>query len=133
MRRNTIVGNVTAILCIGLASCGGPRRLPETGAEITGTIKLGDKIATRAIVSVEGPEGYAQTVYLNDTGQYFVNNIPLGTMYIGVMTGITLPDGDGVPQPKPVPIPRKYAKPRESGLIKEIDRGVNTYDIVLVK
>jgi hypothetical protein len=138
-----------AALTAGLPACNTyESRLPETGATLEGTIKLGAEAVPMALVVVVGPNGSATGQI--EEGRYKVENVPLGDVKIGVNTeavrgqlislqmarsnkGPSGKGGGGPPLPKFIEVPKKYAEPETSGVTTHVKAGTNQFDIVLGK
>jgi len=138
-----------AVLTACLAGCNSyESRLPETGATLEGTIKLGADTVPMALVVVVGPTGSATGQI--EGGHYRVENVPLGDVKIGVNTdavrgqlisqqmaqGYKGPGGKGgsrPPPPKFIDVPKKFAEPETSGVKTTVKSGANTFDIALRK
>lgn len=120
-------------------------RLPETGATLEGTVRYGNEPVPLALVVVMGEHGSATGQV--EQGRYKVENVPLGPVKIGVNTEAARGQlisqemaqsykgpggkGGGSPPPRFVSVPSKYAEPENSGLTTTIQKGANTFDIVL--
>jgi hypothetical protein len=141
-----------ATLVVVVAACGlllaggcGPRgkRLPETGATLEGTVSYGQERVMVAMIIVQGESG-ASTADVGEDGRYKVENVPLGTVYIGVntaagkgrMMGKFMAQSQNKGQgslPKMIDVPDKYADPTASGITTTINKGENRFDIVIPK
>jgi hypothetical protein len=142
---------VAAAAACGLlaASCGERgERLPETGATLEGTITFGSEPVPMAMVIVRGSGGGA-TGHVGDDGRYKVENVPLGEVKLAVNTDAARgefmsqsmaasykgPESKGKTKggPKFVEVPKKYHDPETSGIKTTINKGQNTFDIVISK
>jgi hypothetical protein len=132
-----------------IVSCSGSRerKLPESGATLEGTVTYNGQALEFAMILVQGPDG-AATAYIGDDGKYKVENVPLGPVKIGVNTSAArgqfqskMMSGNKeaadpgkskrLSAPRFVDVPPKFFEPETSGLTRTIEKGVNTYDIVL--
>jgi hypothetical protein len=115
-------------------------RYPETGATLEGTITYGKDMVGAALVVVQNDSGSA-TAFVDDNGRFKLNNVPLGEVRIGVNTdagkgqamGKLMAQSQGKAQggPKIVDVPSRFANPATSGLKTTIQKGANTFDIVI--
>jgi hypothetical protein len=137
------------LFLLGLAGCSRyEARLPETGAVLAGTVSLGREQVPMAMVIVVGEKGSATGQV--ESGQYKVENAPLGEVKIGVNTeavkgqlisqqmaqgykGPGSKGGSRPPPPKLIEVPSKYWDAEKSGIKTTVKRGNNTYNIELVK
>ena len=139
-----------AACAILLASCSlGPRgeRLPETGATLEGTVTYGSEKIPFAQILVIGSDSQA-TGKIGEDGRYKVANVPLGEVKIGVNTSAAKgdymslsmsmsykgPDAKGKASaalPRFIDLPEKWFDPERSGIQTTIQKGSNTYDIVI--
>jgi hypothetical protein len=132
-----LAGLVLALAAVG---CGlGSNRLPESGATLEGTVNYGNEKVMVGLVIAEG-DGPAATAFIDDTGHYKLENVPLGEVRLAVNTdagkgqlrGRAMGQKkDSPPLPKVVDVPAQYAKTGESGIKTTIQRGENTYNIVI--
>jgi hypothetical protein len=120
-------------------------RLPVTGATLEGTVRYGNEPVPLALIVVMGESGSATGMV--EQGRYKVENVPLGPVRIGVNTEAARGQfisqqmaqsykgpgskGGGSPPPRFLSVPSKYAEPENSGLTTTIQKGPNTFDIVL--
>ena len=120
-------------------------RLPETGATLEGTVRYGNEPVPLALIVVMGEHGSATGQV--EQGHYKVENVPLGTVRIGINTEAARGQlisqqmaqsykgpgskGGGGPPPRFLSVPSKYAEPENSGLTTTVRKGNNTFDIVL--
>lgn len=141
LRRRALVFG--AIGCLLLASClEGGRRLPETGATLEGTVTYAGQKVPVALVIAQGKDGSANG-FVGEDGRYRLSNVPLGEVNLAVnteagkaeMTGrlMARSQGKSAVLPKVVDVPHKYAELETSGLKTTIQKGPNTYDIVIPK
>jgi hypothetical protein len=125
-------------------------KLPETGATLEGTIKYGDEPVDYAMLQVMGANSVA-TGTVQEDGRYRVENAPIGEVRIAVNTAAAQgqyqskmmasgvykgPEAKGkgkVVGLKFVKVPEKYANPDTSGIKTTVNKGANTYDIVIPK
>ena len=143
---------LVATLTLGLAACGGdniPKALPDSGATLEGTVKVGGEQLQFAMISVKSANGVASGK-IGEDGRYKVSNVPLGEVQIGVNTGAARGDYQtevmrggamtGSPEGKAgrkkvdlkfVDVKEQYFEPTSSGLKTTVKAGTNTYDIEL--
>ena len=131
------------------SSCGeSGERHPETGATLEGTITKGGEQVPFALVIVVG-QGASATGKVGEDGRYKVENAPLGEVKVGVNTDAGMGDYKSYtmsqtyqgPESKKakratlkfVEVPKKYHDPETSELKTSINKGPNTYDIVIPK
>lgn len=150
MRR--IVATFFALgLAVSTLACGGnrPVTLDETGATLEGTIKVGTEDVQFAMVIAQTATGSA-TGKVGPDGKYKLQNVPLGEVLIGVNTDAATGDfqsasmaggsykgpeskGKAKVDLKFTKVPAKFFDPTSSGLKTTIQKGTNTYDIVIPK
>jgi hypothetical protein len=116
--------------------------LPETGASLEGTITYGGVRVPFAMVTAMGDNGMA-TGHVQEDGRYLIANVPLGEVRIAVDTAAAKDEyvskvmaesrGTGKSPSKFIDVPAKYRAVDTSGLKTTINKGVNTYDIVIPK
>ncbi len=125
------------------ASCGERgHRLPDTGATLEGTITYGGTKVPFAQVTAMGQDGMA-TGNVQEDGRYKMTNVPLGEVKIGVnpeaakgefMSKVMAESkGKAKGAARFVDVPAKYHEPDTSGLKTTIQKGANTFDIVILK
>jgi hypothetical protein len=125
------------------ASCGERgHRLPDTGATLEGTITYGGTKVPFAQVTAMGQNGMA-TGNVQPDGRYMMTNVPLGEVAIGVNPGAARGEfmskvmaeskGKAKGTPRFVDVPAKYHEPETSGLKTTINKGANTFNIVITK
>jgi len=131
-----------ALGCLTLTSCGerGAARLPETGATLEGTVTYGKEKVPVALIIVQGANGSA-TGRIGEDGRYKVENVPVGEVKLAVNTAagkgelmskiMAQSQGKARTLPKVVEVPDKYFNPDTSGLSTTLNKGPNTYDIVI--
>jgi hypothetical protein len=131
-------------LLLLLAGCGiglREKRLPETGATLEGTVRYGTEPVRVALIIVQG-EGGAANAFVGEDGRYKVENAPLGAVHVAVntaagkgeMTGRMMAKAQGKapgPLPKMIDVPARYADPIKSGITTTVNKGENTFDIVI--
>jgi hypothetical protein len=93
-----------------------------------------------ALVIAQNESG-AATGFVGDDGRYKLENVPLGEVNIGVNTeagkgqamGKQMAQSQGKAKPslKLIDVPRRFAEPARSGIKTSINKGPNTYDIVI--
>ena len=138
------------LFCVVLATgCGQvAHEIPDTGATLEGAITLNGKPIPLALIIVRSENATSDFV-VREEGKYKVPSVPLGLVKIGVdteaMRGEVIsrsmanaykgPDGkikeEQTKKLKFIPVPIKYADPDTSGLVFEIKKGSNTFDIIL--
>jgi hypothetical protein len=131
------------------ASCGESGvRYEETGATLEGTIKYGKEDVPFALVIVVG-QGASATGKVGEDGRYKVLNAPLGEVKVAVNTDAGKGDFMSYSMSKSYPgpeakgakrvnlryleVPKKYHDPETSGLTTTVNKGANTFDIVIPK
>jgi len=142
-------------LALGLAvttiACGSnrPVSLPESGATLEGTIKYGTDDIQFAMIIAQTATGSA-TGKVGPDGKYKLENVPLGEVTVGVNTDAATGDfqsasmaagsykgpeakGKAKVNLKFTKVPAKFFDPATFGLKTTIQKGVNTYDIVIGK
>ena len=125
-------------------------RLPETGVTLEGTVTYGGEPVQFAMILVKTADAVA-TGRVGDDGRYRVENAPAGDVLIGVNTAAATseytskmmgagaykgPEATGkgkVTGLKFVQVPPKYADPETSGIKTTVQKGNNTFDIVIPK
>jgi hypothetical protein len=133
---------LTAVsLVILVASCDiGPRRLPETGATLEGTVTYGPDKVLVAMIIAQGDSG-SSTEFIGEDGHYKLQNVPLGEVRLGVNVGAgkgqlmskQMDPANKGKLPKVTEVPAKYYDPTTSGIKTAISKGENTYNIVIPK
>jgi hypothetical protein len=128
-----VTGAGLALCLVGCSSLN-PNRLPETGATLEGTVTYGQQKLPAALIIVVGKDGSA-TGKIGEDSRYKVNNVPLGEVTIAVNTAAAQGEArsPGYKGPQPIPVDSKYHDPATSGIKTTIDKGANTYDIVIPK
>lgn len=133
---------VAAVVCLATVSCEPGSRLPETGATLEGTVVYGKEPVPVALIIVVGDSGSAQG-FIGEDGRYKLTNVPLGTVKIGVntdaakgeLTSRMMAQSQGgkvkVARPRFIEVPKRYGEPATSGLTTTINKGANTFDIVI--
>jgi hypothetical protein len=135
------------ILVLGLSPLGcryvGYKTLPESGASLEGTVTYGKEKLQAAFIIVQGSSG-AATGNIGEDGHYKIENVPLGEVSIAVNTeaakgqlmgqfmaqSLNKEKGGKAP-PRIIDVPAKYADPNKSGIKTTINKGPNTFDIVI--
>jgi hypothetical protein len=112
-------------------------RLPESGATLEGTVTYGGEPIEFAMVLVQSDTASAQGKIFEDK-HYRVENVPLGEVRIGVNTSAARGDyqskmmaSQGKGGGKFIDVPAKYFDPATSEIKTTIDKGSNTYNIVI--
>lgn len=136
-----------ATLVLWSAGCEKGHRRTETGATLEGTITYGSQKVPAALVIVAGKD-HSATGNVGEDGRYKVENAPLGEVNIGVNTAAARgemqskimaeaykgPGAKGVGKASKlqiVDVPGKYGTPESSGITTTVNKGANTYDIVI--
>jgi len=134
-----------AVLGFVLVGCGPPGgyvKYPESGATLEGTVTYGSDKLAAALIIAQGAD-LAVTGFLDDSGHYKLENVPVGDVNIGVNTvagkgqmmgrktaKARTKEGD---VPKVLDLPAKYQDPMKSGIKTTVNKGANTFDIVIHK
>lgn len=121
------------------------KELPQTGATLEGTVTYGKDKLMAALIIVQGADG-AATGNIGDDGHYKIENVPLGEVNIGVNTDAAKgqmmsqvmaqsqsKEKDKKPLPQVIDVPAKFGNPTTSGIKTTINKGSNTFDIVVPK
>jgi hypothetical protein len=145
MRRLVAAFTLAAVLASGCEPY--EVSLPETGATLEGTVTMGGAPVPAAMIILAGKDGGA-TGNVSPDGKFKIENAPLGEVKIGINTdaakgqmigeqmarAVHASKGGGAP-PGPPPafrdVPAKYGNPDTSGFTTAINKGANTYDIVI--
>jgi hypothetical protein len=117
------------------------KKLPETGATLEGTVTYGKEKVMVAMVIIQGESG-AATAFVGEDGRYKAENVPLGAVKVGVNTAAGKGDFQGKlmaksqgkgggPLPKLIDVPAKYFDPTTSGISTTVNKGDNTFNIVI--
>src|SRR5262245_53433299 len=121
-------------LALCVVGCYNPNRLPETGATLEGTVTYGQQKLPAALIIVVGKDSSA-TGKIGEEGHYKVDNVPVGEVTIAVNTAP--PRGEaksaGSKGPPRILLYAKYHDPTTSPIKTTINKGANTYDIVIPK
>jgi len=129
---------------LAFAGCrvGGGVQYPETGATLEGTVTYGKEKVGVALVIAQNESG-AATGFLDENGRFKLENVPLGEVNIGVNTeagkgeaigrAMSAAQGKAKGAPKIVDVPKRFAAPGTSGIKTKIEKGANTFDIVIPK
>jgi hypothetical protein len=126
-----------------LSACGPKEiRYPETGATLEGTVTYGEDRVGAALVIAQNESG-AAVGFVDETGRYKLQNVPLGEVQIAVDTVagkgqamgkfVAQSQGKAEGAPKLIEVPAEYAKPSSSGITTTVGKGANTSDIVIRK
>jgi hypothetical protein len=128
------------LLLAGFACKGGDVTYPETGATLEGTVTYGTGKVGVALVIAQNGTGSAQA-FVDGNGRYKLENVPLGEVNIGVNTeagkgnamgqAMAKSQGKAKSVPTIIDVPSRFAKPTESGIKTTINKGANTFDIVI--
>ena len=131
---------VCPVACSSSESVRGARG-PDTEATLEGTVTYGGQKVAVALVIAQSDKGSA-TAFVGDDGHYKLVNVPLGEVHLAVNTDAgkgqmmsrVMAQSQGKGRlPKVVEVPAKYFDPSTSGLKTTINKGENTYDIVIGK
>lgn len=130
-------------LSLVLASCSSGRYepIPETGATLSGTVTYKKEHLKAGLVLVQG-KGAGASGEIGEDGRYEVKNAPLGEVTVAVNLGAARGKlmgeaaaakaqggkAHGIKLPN---IPGKYADVGSSPLKTTVNKGPNTYDIVI--
>jgi len=130
-------------LSLVLASCSTGRYepIPETGATLTGTVTYKKELLKAGLVLVQG-KGAGANGEIGEDGRYEVKNVPLGDVTVAVNLGAARgkligqaaankAQGGKAPEVKLPNIPGKYADVATSPLKTTVNKGQNTFDIVI--
>lgn len=135
------------VIGAGLAVVGCARvkeiRLPETGADLKGTVTYNGEKVGAAMVIVQSAGGSASGL-IGDDGTFHIKNVPVGEVNIGVNTEAGKGDLKGkmmnraqtkqkLDIPKIIDLPHKYFDPTTSGIHTTVNKGPNTFDVVIKK
>jgi hypothetical protein len=130
-------------LALLLGGCG-PKgvRYPETGATLEGTVSYGKDKVGAALVIAQNDTGSA-TAFVDDDGRYRLQNVPLGEVHLAVDTAagkgqamgklMAQSQGKAKGAPTIIDVPAKFANPTTSGIKTTVNKGANTFDIVIPK
>lgn len=115
-------------------------RYPESGATLEGTVTYGKDKVGAALVIVRNETGQAMA-FVEDNGHYKLDNVPLGEVNIAVdtETGKSQAKGRAMAQsqgkakgaPRIIDVPKQFADPSKSGIKTTVNKGANTFDIVI--
>jgi hypothetical protein len=129
-------------LCLLLAGCSrwNDVRYPETGATLEGTVKYGSDKVGVALVIAQNTTG-ASSAFIDDDGRYKLTNVPLGEVSIGVNTeagkgqamgkAMAAAQGKAKGAPRILDVPMRFADPTSSGIKTTVNKGENTFDVVI--
>jgi hypothetical protein len=132
-----LMGTGIALIVIGIGCSSGIREIEPTGATLEGTVTYGTEKVLVGMIIAAGDSGGAQG-YIGDDGRYVIENAPLGEVKLGVNVDAGRAQLQGKIMskqkvPKIVSVPAKYNDPNSSGLKTTVNKGTNTYDIVISK
>jgi hypothetical protein len=128
----------SASLLLGPIGCNyGQVKNFDTGATLEGTVKYGNEPVLVAMVVVQGANGSAVGL-IGDDGRYKITSVPQGDVNIGINVKageqqLMTKKMQGLSVPKVTNVPAKYTEPATSGIKTTINKGDNTYDIVIPK
>jgi hypothetical protein len=135
-----LIGSATAV-----AGCARVKeiKLPETGADLKGTVTYNGEKVMVAMVIVQSAGGSAAG-HIEDDGTFNIKNVPVGEVNIGINTEAGKGELKGkmmaraqtkqtLPMPKIIDLPSKYFDPTTSGIHTTVNKGSNTYDVVIKK
>ena len=125
------------LLGLGLLVAGcGPQgvQYPQTGATLEGTVTYGKEKVGAALVIAQNDSGSA-TAFVGDDGRFKLENVPLGEVNLAVNTDAGKGQATGKlmagAKLKLIDVPKNFADPTRSGIKTTIDKGPNTYNIVI--
>jgi hypothetical protein len=149
MRRG-IRAAAVGLLLAGLAACSGvpEEKLPDSGATLEGTIKYGGEEV--GFAQVRASDGKSEAMgSVGEDGRYRLTNVPIGDVRVTVNTKAAMSDFQSAMMAagykgadtkrlskkavKYVEVPAKYAEFDTSGLKTTVNKGPNTFDIVIPK
>jgi len=127
-------------LCL-CAGCDSGARRPETGATLDGTVMYGDQKVMVGLVIAQGAT--AAQAFIDDDGRYHIDNAPVGDIHLAVNTEagkgqlkskmMAQTKGKAKALPNVIDLPAKYQDPQKSGITTTVNKGPNTYNIVIPK
>jgi hypothetical protein len=135
-----LIGSGTAVLgCARVKEI----RIPESGADLKGTVTYNGEKVMVALVIVQNAGGVASGS-IGDDGTFNIKNVPVGEVNIGINTDAGKGELRGkmmaraqtkqpLPMPKIIDLPSKYLDPTTSGIHTTVNKGPNTYDVVIKK
>jgi hypothetical protein len=133
-----------ALLGLGLllTGCSNEVRYAETGATLEGTVSYGTEKLGAAFLVVQNKTGSSQGS-VDENGHYKLENVPLGEVNIAVNTdaakgmlmgkAMQASKGKATGAPKITEVPRMYHDPNTSGIKTTVNKGQNTFDIIVPK
>jgi len=129
--------------CAAPLACGPhltEERRPETGATLEGNVTYGKEKIAVALIIAQGDSGSSQG-FVDDSGHYKLTNVPVGEVHLAVNTDagkgqmmsrvMAQSQGKAKALPKVVEVPAKYFDPIKSGIKTTVNKGENTFDIVI--
>jgi hypothetical protein len=118
----------------------GEVRYPETGATLEGTVSYGKDKVSAALIIAQNGTGSA-TAFVDDNGHFKLENVPLGEVNLAVNTEAgkgqamgranAQQQGKAKAAGKMIDVPKQFADPAKSGIKTTVNKGANTYDIVI--
>jgi hypothetical protein len=127
--RRWAFGLASALLCVTLSGCS------WHGGDVSGTVKIGGKLATSGTVVIEDARGRSAIGTIKKDGTYTVLGPPKGACKLMLRRSQPLDDsGSGLPDPKRVrepefPIPAKYANIKSTDIEITVTSSSQTFDI----
>ena len=128
------------LLLAGCSLGGSEVRYQESGATLEGTVTYGKETVGAALVIAQNETGSA-TAFVDDNGHYKLENVPLGEVNIGVNTAagkgqamgkaMAQAQGKAKGAGKMIDVPGHIADPAKSGIKTKVNKGANTFDIVI--
>ncbi len=125
----------SCLLLVFVVGCG------KSKGTISGTVKFKGTPLTSGTVLFHGPDGYVDSTSISATGEYRLENFPVGEARITVVTqryekvepsgGPSAPGGARKEVKGFVAIPKKYSDPDRSGLTWTVQKGPQQRDIDL--
>jgi hypothetical protein len=127
---------LSVALLTGLAGCGAGK------GDLSGTVRLRDKLVRSGSVLVVGSDGIPRSTLIQNDGSYSIPQIPAGEVKIAVNSPAPQLMNDGPPDkygkkhrpadnPDWFPIHERYGDFEKSGLTFTIRKGTNTFPIEL--
>lgn len=135
---------LSALFLIGCGPPGGYITYPESGASLEGTVSYGGhQLGAAMVIARQEGNTNPSIGFVGDDGRYKLDNVPLGEVQIGVntaaakgqMMGKAMGQAQGKAKTplKMLDVPAKYGDPVTSGLKTTVQKGPNTFDIVISK
>jgi hypothetical protein len=126
------IWGLAACVCVALVGCS------RYGGDVSGTVKIGGKVATSGIVVIEDERGRTAVGSIKKDGTYVVVSPPKGACKVSLRrsppadeaagAGGT-PDPNSTPGQPPFPIPQKYASPKTTDIEITVTDSAQTFNI----